>query len=149
MRAGGGKKHGHYYIGDGLVDTASTPILSRFKRGARAVARPYAHACLRHSSKCSNFRLFLIYSSFVQFVHMFALHYNIVMKYCRPKCKRNSRPMRRHWLKRGGYDKRTRRSRRPRWPRCTTSFEVSLSKWVIQSHRCHSLWLLLLVLLLR
>ena len=28
MRVGGGKKHGRYYIGDDLVDTASTPTLS-------------------------------------------------------------------------------------------------------------------------
>ena len=31
MRVGGGKKHGRYYIGDGLVDTASTPTLSQIR----------------------------------------------------------------------------------------------------------------------
>ena len=35
-RLGGGKKHGHYYIGDGLVDTASTPTLSQIR--ARSTA---------------------------------------------------------------------------------------------------------------
>ena len=35
MRVGGGKKHG-YYIGDGLVDTASTPTLSQIR--ARSTA---------------------------------------------------------------------------------------------------------------
>ena len=28
MRAGGGKKHGQFWIGDGTIDTASTPTLS-------------------------------------------------------------------------------------------------------------------------
>jgi len=31
MMAGGGKKHGRYYIGDGLVDTANTPTLSQIR----------------------------------------------------------------------------------------------------------------------
>jgi len=31
MRAGGGKKHGRYYIGDGLVDMVSTPTLSQIR----------------------------------------------------------------------------------------------------------------------
>ena len=29
IRVGGGKKHGRFYISDGLVDTASTPTLSQ------------------------------------------------------------------------------------------------------------------------
>ena len=36
MRVGGGKKHGRYYIGDGLLDTASTPTLSQIR--ARSTA---------------------------------------------------------------------------------------------------------------
>ena len=36
MRAGGGKKHGRYYVGDDLVDTASTPTLSQIR--ARSTA---------------------------------------------------------------------------------------------------------------
>ena len=28
MRAGGGKKHGRYFLGDGVIDTASTSMLS-------------------------------------------------------------------------------------------------------------------------
>ena len=35
MRVGGGKKHGHYYISDGLVDTPALPPSPRFERGAR------------------------------------------------------------------------------------------------------------------
>ena len=31
MRAGGGKKHGQFWIGDGTIDTASTPTLSQIR----------------------------------------------------------------------------------------------------------------------
>lgn len=31
MRAGGGKRHGRYYLGDGVLDTASTPSLSQIR----------------------------------------------------------------------------------------------------------------------
>ena len=31
MRVGGGKKHGRFYIGDGLIDTASTTTLSQIR----------------------------------------------------------------------------------------------------------------------
>ena len=31
MRAGGGKKHGRYWIGDGVINTATTPSLSQIR----------------------------------------------------------------------------------------------------------------------
>jgi hypothetical protein len=31
MKVGGGKKHGRYFIGEGTLDTASTPTLSRIR----------------------------------------------------------------------------------------------------------------------
>ena len=31
MRAGQGKKHGHFWLGDGVIDTASTPSLSQIR----------------------------------------------------------------------------------------------------------------------
>ena len=31
MRAGGGKKHGRYYMGEGVIDTAATPTLSQIR----------------------------------------------------------------------------------------------------------------------
>jgi hypothetical protein len=31
MRVGGGKKHGRYWIGDSVIDTASTPTLSQIR----------------------------------------------------------------------------------------------------------------------
>lgn len=43
MRAGGGKKHGRFWIGDGTLDTASTPSLSQLKArstGSSPAIRP-------------------------------------------------------------------------------------------------------------
>ena len=51
MRVGGGKKHGRFWIGDGTVDTASTPFSSRFEHGARVLARRYAHGWTLHGSR--------------------------------------------------------------------------------------------------
>ena len=31
MRAGGGKKHGQYFLSDSVIDTASTPMLSQIR----------------------------------------------------------------------------------------------------------------------
>jgi hypothetical protein len=31
MRVGGGKKHGRYWMGDGVIDTSSTPTLSQIR----------------------------------------------------------------------------------------------------------------------
>jgi hypothetical protein len=31
MRIGGGKKHGRYYLGDGVIDATSTPSLSKIR----------------------------------------------------------------------------------------------------------------------
>jgi len=51
MRAGGGKKHGRFWIGDGTIDTASTPTLPRFEHGARVPVRRYAHGRTLHGSR--------------------------------------------------------------------------------------------------
>ena len=51
MRAGGGKKHGRFWIGDGTIDTASTPTLPRFEHGARVLVRRYAHGRTLHGSR--------------------------------------------------------------------------------------------------
>ena len=148
MRVGGGKKHGRYYIGDGLVDTASTPTLYQIRARSTAnspAIRPRVSALQLQVQELQVISYLFIVHSFCTYI-CFALHCNIVMNYCSTECKRNKRRTRRHWPKRGGYDKRTSRSRQPRWPRCTTTFKVFLSKWVITSQPCNSLWLLLLFL---
>jgi len=35
MRAGGGKTHGRYWIGDSTIDSASTPTLSQIRAQSR------------------------------------------------------------------------------------------------------------------
>ena len=66
MRAGQRKKHGWFWLGDGVIDTASTPSLSpRSEHGARARARPFAHSRSLHSTGSTHSRLFLFYSSYI------------------------------------------------------------------------------------
>ena len=43
MRAGGGKKHGRYFLGDSVIDTASTPTLSQIRARARERIQGYAN----------------------------------------------------------------------------------------------------------
>ena len=63
MRAGQGKKHGRFWLGDGVIDTASTPSLSlRSEHGARARARPFAHGRSLHSTRSTHSRLFLFFT---------------------------------------------------------------------------------------
>ena len=56
MKVGGGKKHGRYFIGEGTLDTASTPLSPRFEPGPRTVACPYAQGYPWQSSKYRNLR---------------------------------------------------------------------------------------------
>jgi hypothetical protein len=68
MRAEGGKKHGRYWLGDGVIDMAATPSLSpRSRQVARAQARQYDLGRTLHSTGWRHSRLFLFYSSFIDF----------------------------------------------------------------------------------
>ena len=84
MRAGGGKKHGWYYIGDGLVDTASTPTLSQIR--ARSTSSSPAIRSRLSASQLQVQQLQVISDLFIvtQFLHMFPLLCNIGMNNCRP-----------------------------------------------------------------
>ena len=123
----------------GLQTRPVLPLSHRFEQGARVVALPYAHGRLRHSSKCRNFKLFVNYSSFIQFLHMFSLHCNIGMKNCRPSWRRKRQHTSQRQTKGGGYGSRRLRGSRPRfssrWPRCTHTFKVFLFKQVNHYHR--------------
>ena len=74
--------------GTGLPTGQSTrpplPLSLRCEQGARARAQPYDLGRTPHSIVSSNSRLFLIYSSFIDFLYIFSLHYrNIRAKYYR------------------------------------------------------------------
>jgi len=40
MRVGGGKKHGRYWLGDGIIDTTTTPSLSLSDPGKKHELKP-------------------------------------------------------------------------------------------------------------
>jgi hypothetical protein len=40
MRIGGGKKHGRYYLGDGIINATSTPSLSQIRARSTDVSIP-------------------------------------------------------------------------------------------------------------
>jgi hypothetical protein len=83
MRIGGGKKHDHFYMGDNLLDTASTPTLAAVKAkdtGNAPPIRPRSSAALAEMEQLkviSNLR------QVTEFLHMFTLRSNIGMNNCR------------------------------------------------------------------
>jgi hypothetical protein len=84
MRVGQGKKHGHYYIGDSILDTASTPTLTAMK--ARSTSNTPPILSRPSATQVQVDRLQVISVAFIvtQFLHTFSLHCHIGMNYCRP-----------------------------------------------------------------
>jgi hypothetical protein len=79
MRIGGGKKHDHYYMGDNLLDTASTPTLATVKAkdtGNAPPIRPRLSAALAEMERLKVISDLLIVT---EFLHMLTLHCNIGM----------------------------------------------------------------------
>ena len=72
MRVGGGKKHGRYYIGDGLLDTASTPTLSQIRARSTANSLATAVRVAAPSAGTSGYFLF-IHSSFVLYIYLLCI----------------------------------------------------------------------------
>jgi hypothetical protein len=79
----GGKKHDHYYMGDSLLDTVSTPTLAAVKAkdtGNAPPIRPRPSAALDEMERLkvnSDLR------QVTEFLHMFTLCCNIGMNNCR------------------------------------------------------------------
>jgi hypothetical protein len=139
MRVGGGKKHGRYWLGDSVLDTATTPTLSQIRAsdtGQRPPIRPRpAPAQQRMEALQVIFVLFVVH----WFLHTFSLHCNIGVKCCRPS-----------WKKRGGNIRRCRRRLRTigeGWSRCFSGCKILARGWVNLCHLCYSLLLLLTTLL--
>jgi hypothetical protein len=83
MRIGGGKKHGHYYMSDSLLDMASTPTLAAVKAkdtGNAPPIRPRPSAALAEMERLKIISDLLIIT---EFLHMFTLRCNIGMNNCR------------------------------------------------------------------
>ena len=67
MRAGGGKKHGRFWIGDSITDTASTHTLSQIRAWTTS-SSPTIHPRPDSTQfQMTHSRLFLFYSSFIDF----------------------------------------------------------------------------------
>jgi hypothetical protein len=83
MRIGGGKKHGHYYMGNSLLDTATTPTIAAVKAkdtGNAPPIRPRPSAALAEMERLKVISDLLIVT---EFLHMFTLCCNIGMNNCR------------------------------------------------------------------
>jgi hypothetical protein len=95
MRLGGGKKHGRYWIGNSVVDTASTPTLSQIR--ARSTSSSPAIRTPPSTTQSQLQALQVSSLSFVVhcFLHMYVSQCNIGVKFCRPS-----------WMKRIAYGRR-------------------------------------------
>jgi hypothetical protein len=83
MRIGGGKKHDHYYMGDNLLDTTTTPTLAAVKAKDTGNAPPI---CPRPSAALVEMEQLKVISDLLiitKFLHMFTLRCNIGMNNCR------------------------------------------------------------------
>jgi hypothetical protein len=83
MRIGGGKKHGHYYMGDSLLDTASTPTLAAVKvmdTGNAPPIRPRPSAAL---AEMERLKVIFDLRQVTEFLHIFTFRCIIGMNNCR------------------------------------------------------------------
>jgi hypothetical protein len=84
MRVSGGKKHGRYWLGDNVVDTATTPTLSQIRAsdtGQRPPIRPRPTSTQHAMQTLQVITLLFIVHCFL---HTFDFHCNIGVKFCRP-----------------------------------------------------------------
>jgi hypothetical protein len=82
-RISGGKKHDHYYMGDSLLDTASTPTLVAVKEkdtGNAPLICPRLSAAL---AEMERLKVISDLRQVTEFLHMFTLRCNIGMNNCR------------------------------------------------------------------
>jgi hypothetical protein len=82
IRAGGGKKHGRYWLGDSVVDTASTPTLSQLRARTTDSTPPILP---RPEISVASMHAFQVISvSFVGCLRTFVSDCAIGVKSCRP-----------------------------------------------------------------
>jgi hypothetical protein len=83
MRMGHGKKHGHYYMGDSILDTATTPTLAMLKAkdtGNAPPILPRPAAALAHVERLQVISVILILN---ESLHMFPDNCNTWITNCR------------------------------------------------------------------
>jgi hypothetical protein len=83
MRIGQGKKHDHYYIGDNILDSASTPTLTELQARSTRSSPPilsWPSAALAHMERLQVISILFIVT---KFQHKFPLLCNIGINNCR------------------------------------------------------------------
>ena len=102
MRTGGGKKHGRYWLGDSVVDTASTPTLSQLRARTTDSTPPILP---RPEIPVASMHAFQVISvSFVGCLRTFVSHFDFGVKSCRPgltKRRDCGRSWKRGWSRSG------------------------------------------------
>jgi hypothetical protein len=83
MRIGGGKKHGHYYMGDSLFDTASTPTLAAVKAKDIGNAPPIRPRLSVALAEMERLKVISDLRQVTEFLHIFTFRYNTGMNNCR------------------------------------------------------------------
>ena len=102
VRAGGGKKHGRFWLGYSVVDMASTPTLSQL-RARTTDSTPPIHP-RPETSVASMHAIQVISFSFIGCLCTFVSHCDIGVKSCRPGWTKRidcGRSWRRGWSRSG------------------------------------------------
>ena len=102
MRAGGGKKHGWYWFGDSLVDTATTPTLSQIRAKITSSSSAIRPGSNTTQSQIEAVKVISVSSVVPPFLHTFALNSHPRIKSCRPRWKQTFEHGRRHRRRGGG-----------------------------------------------
>ena len=102
MRAGGGKKHGWYWFGDSLVDTATTPTLSQIRARSTSSSPAIRPRPDTTQTQIEAVKVISVSSVVPPFLHMFALNSNPGIKSFRPRWKQPSKHGRRRQRRGGG-----------------------------------------------
>jgi hypothetical protein len=65
MRAGGGKKHGRYWIGDNTIDTAATPSLSQIRARSTRSSPAIRERPSTAQQRVDELQVISVFSSFI------------------------------------------------------------------------------------
>jgi hypothetical protein len=101
MRIGGGKKHGQYYLGDGVIDATSTPSLSQIRArstDASILIRPRPETSQQRILSLQVIPVLFVIHCYLHILALLCL--NNVVKYCRPRSSNwrpCGRPIARGW----------------------------------------------------
>lgn len=77
MRMGGGKKHGHYYIGDSLLDASTTPTLAAIRARSTGSSPPIVQRPSQTLAAMEQLQVISVSIIVSEFVHFISLHSNV------------------------------------------------------------------------